>query len=362
MPFPSTFSTLLISDLGLRAALTSAVAETHASFPSLEVPLRMAISIVAIDESKSPPTFRHAGFKEDETHFSASLLKVAAMFAAFELRQSANTFALTAGDSTPAELFAHMKDSFDDTIANAVGLISGHTEITRAMKVPKYPAIFEAVPLASGGFLINFNATFRNNLRGMIVDGTNPSAGACIQQLGYSWINGMLERGGFFNGTTEQGIWLAGTFVGAFPPVRIASVNDGLVAQAMTCFDLANVYALLFQKREIDSQGADQICDEMLALLAESAAGTHPSWMEPVRPGITGLGSNLTITHTKLGLGTLKPENGGFDVASDGTILQHNPTGKKFITVWQNAIKDNTSLSAASSIVERTIKHFLGIP
>jgi hypothetical protein len=361
MPFPSTFPTLLNFDAALDVALAAAIVETQVSFPALGVPPRTAITIVAIDESTSgPPSFRHAGFRALEEHFSASLLKVAAMFAAFELRQSANNFALTAGDCSPNVLFADMSASFDGTIASAVPLISNDPAITPSMKAPKYRSIFDSQGLASGGCLISFTQSFSANIRGMIVNSSNPAAGACIQQLGYSWINGVLANGGLFNPTTEQGIWLAGTFIGALPVVRIPSLNDGPSAQAMTCFDMANLYALLFEKTTIDSRSPDSICDEMLALLADATVGADPSWLTAgVRPGVTGLSSDFSVTHTKIGLG---PLNAGGDVASEATIVQHNPTGKKFIVVWQNALNLITMLNGVSFLVEKTIKHFLGIP
>jgi hypothetical protein len=364
MPFPATFPKLLITDPGLVMALANAITETQLSFPSMGVPLPIAVSIAAIDESTSPPSFKHAGFRESETHYSASLLKVAAMFAGFQLRQSANNFAVSVADATPAALFAHMSASFDPLIEVAVPLISSNPAITRSMKIPKYPSIFVAIPLLGGGFSIVFNPAFSASIHGMIVNSSNPAAGTCVQALGYSWINGVLTSGGFFNPATQQGLWLAGTFIGGgFPPVRITSINDGLVAQAMTCFDMANLYALLFEKTTIDSGGHDKICGEMLGLLAATTLGQDPSWMKAgARPDITGLDGAFSITHTKIGLGPLKPENGGFEVASDASIVQHNPTGKKFITAWQNVRNDISSLNGASFLVERAIKNFLGIP
>jgi len=98
----------------------------------------------------------------------------------------------------------------------------------------------------------------------------------------------------------------------------------------------------------------------MLELLAATTLGPDLSWMQAgARPGITGLGSDFGITHTKIGLGRL---NAGGNVASEATIMQHNPTGQKFITVWQNTLNENNKLSGVSFLVQRTIEHFLGIP
>jgi hypothetical protein len=357
MPFPATFPKVLTFDASLGAALTAAIAEAQLTFPATALSSRSATSIAAIDESTTPPSFKHAGLRDKETHYSASLLKVAAMYAAFQLRQSADNFAQSSSDSTPAALFANMSATFDPLIKVAVQLISDDPHISSSMKVPKYQSIFAGIPLIGGGFSVRFGASFLGSMRNMIIPGDNNAAATCVQQLGYSWLNGTLEHGGFFDRSTKQGIWLCGTFTGALPIVQIPSKNDGLVAQATTCFDMANLYALMFQK----TQFVDPLsCDEMLAILRETQQGPEPSWM--TRSGIAAPGSEFKVTHTKIGLGGLKPENGGFEVVSEGAIVEHVPTGKKFITVWQNVRNDTHSHKAVSLTIDRTIKRFLGVP
>ena len=248
-----------------------------------------------------------------------------------------------------------MSASFDPLIAPAVPLIANNPQITQAMKVPKYRSVFAAVPLIDGGLALTFNAVFQNNMRQMIVPSDNNAASGCIQALGYSWINGVLASAGFFDPATNTGIWLAGTFTVAFPRVRVTSVNDGPVAQATTTFDLANFYAHMFRHTLVDAGS----CDEMLALLHD-AEQAEPSWMVRIRfsPADISFGA----TETKIGLGPLKPENGGFDVASEGTIVQHFATGRKFIVIMQNSRSDHDSLAACALIVDRAINTFLGAP
>jgi hypothetical protein len=356
MPFPASLGNVLTDNPIMTAAIAAATVEAQAVFPDSFAPARAAFSIVAIDESTDPPGFLHGGLRHTQMHYSASLLKVAAMYAAYQLRQSANNFASSVADATADDLFNHMSASFDPLIAPAVPLISSNPQITQAMKVPKYRSVFAAVPLVDGGFSLFFNLVFQNNLRQMIVPSNNNAAGACIQALGYSWINGVLASAGFFNSATNAGIWLAGTFTAAFPPVRVASVNDGPVAQATTTFDLANFYAHMFRHTLVDAGSSD----EMLALLDDAAAGPDPSWM--VRPGIAPADISFGVTETKIGLGPLKPVSGGFDVASEGTIVQHFDTGRKFIVVWQNCRDDGDSLAACALIVNRAINIFLAVP
>jgi hypothetical protein len=265
MPFPAPLGSVLADDPTMTAAIAIATVEAQAAFPSSPAPTQAAFSIVAIDQTTDPPLFSHGGLRHTQMHFSASLLKVAAMYAAHQLRESANNFASSVADTTPGELFDHMSASFDPLIAPAVPLISTNPLITQTMKVPKYRSVFAAIPLIDGGFALTFNGVFQGNMHEMIVPSNNNAASACIQALGYSWINGVLASAGFFDPSTNTGIWLAGTFTEAFPRVRVASVNDGPVAQATTTFDLANFYAHMFRHTLVNAGS----CDEMLILLDE---------------------------------------------------------------------------------------------
>ena len=356
-PFPSPFATLLATDPVMVAALGAAVVEAQVTFPSATVFSRLAISVVAVDETTSPPTFKHAGINETVLHYSGSLLKVAAMYAAFQLRRSADQFARASRAASPTQLFSDMSASFDPVILPAVAAVSS-AAIPAALKVPKYSILFDAAPLPRGGFTCSFKPAFQSNLFNMIVNGDNTSSTTCVQQLGYGWINGALKEGGFFSTATNKGIWLAGGFTGetpTMPYVRLDSSNDGPVGQATTCFDMAKLYANLFPNPLVDATNFG----EMLPLLAGAATGPDVPWL--TRSGIKPAGIGFTYTHDKIGLGELKATSGGGLVASEGAILNHSGTGKKFISVWQNTTNDTTSLKVVSLVVDRTIKRFLGI-
>lgn len=362
MLFPPVFPDLLTPSPVMAAALAAAKLQTAAVFPAAGVHLSAPISIAAVlDPQLGTPTFAYAGFRDTEMFFSASLLKVAAMLAAFELRQSANDFTLTFGSCDATAVFSGMKNTFDTDIENSAPRFLAEPGIVSTMRVPKYATIFAPpTPLASGGCLIAFDPTFADDLRQMIVPSNNNSASVTIQRLGYSWINGLLSRAGLFNQGTEQGIWLAGTFTGAFPAVRVPSSNDGPSAQATTTVDMARFLALLIEGTTLDSRGVDGIADDMRGLLAEAQLVGDSSWMTTgARPGYLGLGPGLTITHCKIGLGNL---NAGGDVASEATVLTHDSTGQQFIVVWQNVPNLADPQNAISFLVARTVLNFLGLP
>lgn len=351
-PFPAPFATLLADDPLMTASLNTAVEKALAEFPSIH-PFRTAISLVAVDDSTTPMDFKHGGLNFGRTFYSASLLKMAAMYAAFQLRRRVNEFSVEQAPANPAQLFNQLRASFDDTIADAVPAISATPGITRAMKVPKYDQIF-AVTDTGAGLAANFTVTFQTNMRRMIVNSDNSAAAECVKALGYSWINGALKAGGFFFPPAQDGIWLGGTFTGAFPPVRIPCINDIDTAQGATTFDMANLYAHVLNGTLVDPISSTDISAH---LQVSAAAGPDASFMDSARRAVPV--RNFEVTHTKVGSGPLKD---GRTVLSEGTVVRHRDTGRNFIAVWQNSFKDDDSVFAMGLVVDRAIELFLAGP
>src|SRR5262249_5058631 len=174
-------------------------------FSGLPDPRQIPITIVALDGSGQA-----AGQNEFDMYYSGSLLKVAAMYAAHQLRIAVNDLAAAlpidpASDATATtNLFNTIRATFDNEIANKVTLLPA--AIDRALRVPKYDTIFKATRPPGGRFTLEFTTgghsadpehvpsdTFEPNLFDMIVGSHNASAGFCIRNLGYGWINGLLE-------------------------------------------------------------------------------------------------------------------------------------------------------------------------
>jgi hypothetical protein len=289
-----------------------------------------------------------AGQREMEMFFSGSLLKVAAMYAAFQLRVAVNDLAATFDAKvlkTSDNCFKKISEAFDNQIDASVPRISSAPGVTRAMRVPKYPTVFDAA-IVGGIWRLKFKAganNFAYHLHKMIVGSHNDSARFCIRTLGYNWINGVLQAAGFlrFGFPGSEGVWLAGDYdeKREWPVVVIPSVNDGLVKQATTCFDMARLLALLYDKSLVRNTAhwatALSGNDEMLNLLelAVDDPGA-PSLLKRVP-------HSFTVTHSKIGVGELK--DGSCRAAdrdrcvySEAAILLHPPSARRFVVVWQN--------------------------
>jgi len=360
-PFPSPYPTLLGADPLLQTYLSTAIAEALIQFPTL-IPFRTAISFVAINETLSSKDFKHAGLRYGDSFFTGSLVKMGVLYAAYELRRSARNLASELGISTPPQMYARLKSDFNplikkkflEILKNAkISLTPVNERVKNA--VPNYEQIFTITPKAIG-LEVDFTPKFQNNLKDMIIVGENQYATACIEALGYCWINGTLQSGGFFFPEGKTGIWVGGSFGGSLPPVRIPSVNDGEVAQASTCFDMANLYAHIFQRTLVDVTSSG----EMGKLLSDSVTiGKDDPFLDYERREQLPK-RDFTVTGSKIGLANLKS---GELVASEGTVVKHthrDGTERKFIVVFQNSLTDfKASLPALGYIVERTIKLFL---
>jgi hypothetical protein len=366
LPFPAAVPNLLTPDATLQGHLTSAISSVVGASP-----LRAAVAIAAISEAPTPPhSYRYAGVRDTEMHYSASLLKVAGMYAAFQMLESINQFGnLPTFQPLLGPVMTQAAVLFDPQIAVAVPSLATDPEITaqplllqaEVVRV-KYGTMFDA---NADGRTVSFKPAFFARIKGAIVDSNNGDAGAVVKALGYAWLNGSLARAGLLAlGPAVSGVWLAGTYdqglVGAWPVARVNTLNDQGVGQAMTCFEMMKFYAAMDSGVLVDGVSSNPAI--MIDLLRQAqATGPDPSFL--TRGSVlAGVPVSYDVTHTKIGLGPLKPANGGFDVASEGTVIRHRVTSKRYIVVFQNSRNLNTSLNALSRIVDKTLRLDLGLP
>src|SRR5215813_1912520 len=217
-PFPAAFADpLTAADPNLTAAFQGAIAAVKAdpAYGALSNVDALPIIIVALNDDGTRP---FAGAHVSDMFYSGSLLKIAAMYAAFQLRHSVNAFALTLDPAKITDqkaFFRAVHNAFDSKILNGTpDLIKSST--TTGNRVPRYEEIFDASQDASGAWSVHFHndpddptLDFGGHLDKTIIFSHNPSAGYVIQKLGFSWIDGLLQKAGFFRPLTKKGIWLA---------------------------------------------------------------------------------------------------------------------------------------------------------
>lgn len=357
--------------------------------------LHVPISIFVL--AKPGSDHHYAEVHGDEVHFSASLLKVAAMFAAFHLRAEARLLAARGGFTDEASFFAALSQQFSSTEAvpaiqtAGVGLTPRYRDILEvtgfggggSLTVEFVPSFHQPIAVDHARFLdyelvrtteglgtdangnrIENEASLAalarvSHMYRMIVPSNNASAGECIRRLGYAYINVALIKGGFFHPPASRGIWLAADFVGG-TRVEIDSVNDGKVAQATTSQKMALLFAAIQLGGLVDPDSSR----EMKELLAE-AHTVDSAW-------VSRFGARkFDIAGVKVGVANLKPNTPpmGPNVYSEGLLLKwnadptplpHNLTGD-IVVCWQNLRRPafGTGVPAIAEIIEKAYSNFL---
>jgi hypothetical protein len=327
--------------------LVEALAEFKTEHPRLDA-RRFPFAIVSISETPADPATPNvfAGDHVDDLDYIASLAKIAAMYASFELRSAVRDVASFTTWRTADELWAECASQLDGEITGAVPTISDAS-------MPRYRDVFQV----QSGDSIDFTAAHRGALASMIERGTNTGAATVIRALGFKYINGALVARGLYDPGTSAGLWLTGDFVDT--PLRVArTLNDQLVGQAGTPRAVAKLFTLLAQRSLVDAVSSD----EMLRLLGNSLPNDPPFIARNSDISLGGVARtrSFDVLHNKLGLGPLKAVNGGFNVHSEGSIVRHRDTGHRFVVAWQNMkAATDADFTAVTRLVDLLIERLL---
>jgi hypothetical protein len=145
----------------MNLALFGAVDDALAAFPSMARPFRGSISMSEILGDPLISTFHHGAFLSETMDYSASLLKVAALYAGYELLNSARLLAETSASNGADELLAEMRANLSPRIEVAVPLIAASPGITSDMMVPKYDQVLLPILTSTGDTTFDFTPSFR---------------------------------------------------------------------------------------------------------------------------------------------------------------------------------------------------------
>jgi len=345
--FPPKPADPLTPDPQMERALKNSIAEIEKARKLR--PGTFPVRFTLVDVTNASGSFPSAGYLETETDYIASEAKVAVMYAAYALRDMVQRFAAATG-ANAASLFARLATQMNPSIAKASGNIA-RSLLMDEHRVPSYRSVFALKPANWGlRVTVTFTPGFGSALEGMLVPSNNADAGKCVHGVGYGYLNGALAEGGFYDTSSNQGLWVAGDFQQGrkWPYVRIVSRNDGLVAQAGTTRDMAKLVALIMTDRVLDPAS----CAEMRGRLARAARGVDTPWVTR-----TGVFKSGTITHNKLGLGPLKS---GKSVRSEVSVYQSPVAkGRRYVVAWQNLVGlQPIAFADIAKIIKATLTEF----
>jgi hypothetical protein len=246
--------------------------------------------------------------------FSASLLKVALLYASFELRSRINKLA-------PTILSDEEWKTLLNTVASATPSIPAGP--WQKMKITEVLVVTEIRD--TGVLKFDFRQKHRADLNAIFADQLQDwAARACMHRLGYSYVNGALAAAGFFEPKSKRGIWYATDLGGGWSQFHVPVDTKGKSSAAMTAIDMANLLTAMHRGTLIDQASS------MGMMRIMSRGG---SWLTIREVAARGRSLSFTTRGAKVGHHPSKDANVG-SVKSEGVFLDRR--GVPFVAVWQN--------------------------
>ena len=301
----------------------------------------VAFAIAKLGTGNNPVEF--AGLRAGDMHFSGSLLKLTLLYASFQLAARVNVLAPTIAANDAAAFFAEVDRAFSARIAAAVPSIP-----PGEWRKVRFKEVLAATRGADGTFTVALGASHRADLERTVSDqNQNASATACIRRLGYSYINGALAAGGFFDSSTKEKLWFANDFGGGWPQFHVPVATGGASSVAMTAVGMLLMVSAMHAGTLIDPNSSR----EMLDMFSKGG-----SWLS-LTPNPRAF--SLTTKAAKVGHAASADAKVGA-VKSEATIVELD--GVPFAVVWQNypdAVPNVTSdVVHVYSAIERLLQRW----
>jgi hypothetical protein len=357
--FPPPPTTTFVKDGKLASAIKAATdANSKANKATFPCPFTI-VDLGATLERTGAASLPIAGYLDDEEDYIASEAKVGIMYAAYCFRDFVSRFNQMNSAKDEADLFKQLRDTMNKPIEGFVPRVLGGA-VPSSHRLPSYDKVVTAKK-AGNRLNVEFRADFVNSLDAMIIPSDNSAAMRCVHGLGFSYLNGALATGGFFDDSKKKGpgLWVGGDFqMGkVWAPVRIDTDNDTSSSVGSTSDALARLIAVIITGGVLDKKA----CDEMRTRLASAA---HPdrkkwpngdqSWLtrDPVPQGF----AQANVTHDKIGLG---PLNAGGDTYSEGMVLNGvGKSGRNYVVSWQNLTPGTFDYSDVVSVLRDAIGRY----
>ena len=136
--------------------------------------------------------------------------------------------------------------------------------------------MFTVKALGEGKLDIHLASSYMHDLKLMIVNSDNDAAGRCIHGLGFAYLNGVLEDGGFFNSKDKKGVWAAGDFHHGWTPVPVPCGNLAVgTAQGATTETMARLMDVIVLGDVFASTSQAKMTD----FLQQAANGSDSSFL-----------------------------------------------------------------------------------
>ncbi len=323
-------------DANLQECLDAALAKNRRKLAYIKV------ALVDLTNGLSKPVF--AGSHHTDQVFIASVAKLAAMLAAYQLRHDLNAAAKKhSGAKTLTDLYDQVRDDWAATQNDPGGTatpFSGDIALrdkivlwkgkTIALSGPTSPGLERIFPTSSSGVpasfrfgstgedkvelkkLIDNEDSRRLKSMGILerlrvmIGGMEPASNdttvTIVGEVGYPYIASALLQSGLYDPNHGGGLWLGRDYGGG----RWQSPPAGGPQQSATAGSLAALMTLVVQERLVDPSSSR----EMQALLLKEPNPTHPGFHSVFQEGIQKLRERGSLVRV---LSKAGAADGGFD-------------------------------------------------
>ena len=344
-PFPSTTQTAGFVPAG---ALDTMLKERLRTSKFKDAFLHMGIALVDLtpiaedpDPSRPFSVSFGANAQLDTQLAVGSLAKIAAMFAAFHLRDQVTTAAATVGGNATdaADVAAQITADWKPIVSRAISKPPQDFPNLKHMfdfgpASPWKPTFKDGKkdwkalePFHDSGKATIDKLEFTDRMKLMIRFSDNMSSGSCVRDVGFQYLNGSLAADGFADNQRNGILWLGGDFgYTNTPPIMGAppwdSRKDATWVRA-NAKGIASYFTLVWTNRLVDRAASGEMRD----ILLDRAGVGYGTYLGNYTPNVVRSLSKVGI------LGT---------VISEGVILECNAGGGliRYAAVGLGATRD----------------------
>jgi hypothetical protein len=280
----------------------------------IKVPDSLTLALVDVTDPAAPV---FAGIRAEDTVFIASMAKIAALYAAFELRKQLQDAISGVPVTTPVPaLIAQVKKTWQPLIdakkPKDAAAFAGFPNLTDIFDITPSGASWSVTFTTKGDIntladkesaqwpLLNGKFGFKELLLLMASFSNNDAAARCITTLSYEYINGALVMAGLYD-NGKGGLWLAAPY----PHKPGAALTENLWMQEPLNKDpnttrryqvssakaAAAMFTLLAQRKLVDATSSDEMLDFL-------QAGTN----DFVRNALADASRDVNSIRTKIGV------------------------------------------------------------
>jgi hypothetical protein len=402
-PFPvTTYPPVSDGSADLKKNLTSAMNQVVLQATGQNLRDADTVAAAVVDLSGATPGY--AGFRDDDTFYAASLVKIVPMYAAYELRsrvQQVVTNAIAARVDAVGrfpEVLQVITDVWGPQVCRVFPDFP-RLDVHFKARFPQLDQMFKIGPDAKVAFLkgtvtpeafatsqgapTDKTTLFFDWMNGMILWSNDEAAGKTISTIQYPYLNGLLRAAGFYNKDTKRGLWISGNYASADweqgSDLFTLSDRGKQHYQAKTNFvanarQVAQLLALAktHQLFEGDATTKTNLCEEMILLMQKDWIISRTPTIVRGGPNISGgpgtdtfignaLASDLQPADrisSKIGIGKAQPGTNRVGI-HDCAVVTRTVNGHTFryVGVVLGGYSGSGALESAATAIDATIRN-----